>query len=186
MPKQFLPLPTPHELKTQDLILLRSELVNLPQPYNPNNLASTLVSPSINGYRQALQSNLKAVQHAITPLVEKHGIGLVAIVCGQEMDRTEYRYLPQNLCDKLVKEAFSKGSGEMLWLIIEQTLHLFNWPTVVPVLAMSTADEIPSFFFLQDFRVTVNKRSQKSEFRSQENSKRAVNRVLRMGQKNSF
>ncbi len=151
MAKKFLPLPSPYELKTQDLILFPAELVKLRQPYNPNYLASTLVPPSKNVYRKALQSNLEAVQYAITPLVEKQGVGLVAIVCAQETDATEYRYLPQNLCDKLVKQAFTKASGEILWLIVEQTLHFFNWPTLVPVLAMSTADEIPSFFFLQDF-----------------------------------
>jgi hypothetical protein len=47
----------------------------------------------------------------------------------------------------MVKEAFSKASGEMLWLVVEQSLHFFNWPTVVPVLGMSTADEIPAFSF---------------------------------------
>ncbi len=145
------PLPTPHDLKTQDLILFPSKLINLPQPDNPNNLALTLVPRRKNGYRKALQSNLKAVRCAITPLVKEHGVGLIAIVCTQETSTTEYRYLPQNLCDKLVKRAFTKASGEILWLVVEESLHFFNWPTVVPVLAISTADQSPSFFFLQNF-----------------------------------
>ena len=143
-------LPTLHDLKTKDLSLFPSKLINLPLSDNSNNLALTLVSRRKNGYRKALQSNLKAVRCAITPLVEEHGVGLIAIVCTQE-NAAEYRYLPQNLCDKLVRRAFTKASGEILWLVVEESLHFFDWPTVVPVLAISTADQTPSFFFLQNF-----------------------------------
>ena len=143
-------LPTPHDLKTQDLILFPSKLINLPQPDNPKNLALSLVPRRKNGYRKALQSHLKAVRFAITPLVEEHWIGLIAIVCTQE-NTTEYRYLPQNLCDRLVKRAFTKASGEILWLVVKESLLFFDWPTVVPVLAISTGDQNPSFFFLQNF-----------------------------------
>lgn len=155
MTQKFLPLPTVHELKNQDLILFPSERINIPQVDSPNSLALTFVPRRINGYRQNIQSHLKAFRRALKPLVNEHGVGLVGIVYAHQTDTTEFRYMPKNLCNKLVKEAFSKASGEMLWLVVEQSLHSFNWPTVVPVLGMSTADEIPSFFFIQNFSVSV-------------------------------
>ncbi len=160
MLQKVVPLPTVHELKTQDLILLSSELVNIFQVDSPNSLALTLVPRQTNGYRQHIQSHLKAFRGALSPLVEEHGVGLVGIVCTHQTDTTKFRYIPKNLCDNLVKEAFTKASGEMLWLVVEQTLHFFNWPTVIPVLGMSTAEEIPSFLFLQDFSVSVKKKGQ--------------------------
>jgi len=158
MTQNFLPLPTVYELKTQDLILFPSEHVNRLQVDNCNSLALTFVPRRLNGYRQDIQNHLKAFRRALRPLVDEHGVGLVSIIYAHQTDSTEFRYIPKTLCNKMVKEAFSKASGEMLWLVVEQSLHFFNWPTVVPVLGMSTADEIPAFFFLQDFGFSVEEK----------------------------
>jgi len=154
MPQEVLLLPTVHQLKTQDLILFPPKFIL----DSPKSLALTLVPRQTNGYRQYIQSHAKAFRSALSPLVEEHGIGLVGIVCVHETDTTKFKYIPKNLCNNLVKEALVNASGEMLWFIVEQALHFFNWPTVIPVLGMSTTDEIPSFLFLQDFSFSINKK----------------------------
>ncbi len=121
-------------------------------------------SSNANVYRKYLQKNQKLVYSAFVGLVLEHGSGMVTMIDLGKQDKTDCSYVPEEDCERVVKEAFSKATGKTLWEAAKPAIENFHWPDKVPVLAMSTLDEVPSFFFVHNFN--KSKKPQGKGFRN--------------------
>ena len=114
------------------------------------------VTPSPRGskanvYRKHIQKNRKRMYSAFVELVREHKAGMIAMLDHGKANKTDCMYVPAHDCERAVKEAFTKSTGKLLWKLAKPAIEEFRWPDKVPVLAMSTLNEAPSFFFVHDF-----------------------------------
>lgn len=123
-------------------------------PTGKNELFCVTASPrdsKENLYRQHIKRNRKRMYSAFVELVREHGAGMCSMLDQGGADRTDCLYVPRADCEKVIKDTFTKGTGILLWESAKLAIEQFHWPDKVPVLALSILDDVPSFFFVQDF-----------------------------------
>jgi len=131
-----------------------NDIVLFAIPSELNKLIAITPTPrgsNANLYRKHLQKNQKLLYSAFVGLALEHGAGMVTMLDLGKQDKTDCRYVLEEDCETVVKETFTKTSGKTLWEAAKPAIEQFHWPDKVPVLAISTLDEAPSFFFVHNF-----------------------------------
>lgn len=103
-----------------------------------------------NDARQFFTDNKQRYLDAIEPVAREHGKGWIYQTYIKETDFTEFGYIPANwrTLESLGTEVFVRGTGKQVKALMHDALRCWHWDDCVPVLAMSTDDDAPSWIYI--------------------------------------
>lgn len=140
-------------LEGSDFWLKQTDLVY--QPVAPSEgerlFWTTLpISSKENPCRSYFTENERTIKNAISPLVERFGVGWIYQIENIDINMTNFNYIPatQESFENLGKEEFCGSMGKTIEFIIRTAVARWEWDKCVPVIATSMRQADPVWIYI--------------------------------------